>query len=147
MARQKLSSTEKELSQIIFEQTGDDKGFGLIRGKGDQALFGKNTQSMKSQWKVPAGRPLADFAPTIILKAKDFAAEITIFNSKANELATEAEISSEHVTNNSAVRQTLLQRGIRPESLPAEEDIKKIERRIASEGKSVVKGAESFPSD
>ena len=119
----------------------------MIRSKGDQALFGKNTQSMKSQWKVPAGRPLADFAPTIILKAKDFAAEITIFNSKANELATEAEISSEHVTNNSAVRQTLLQRGIRPESLPAEEDIKKIERRIASEGKSVVKGAESFPSD
>jgi DNA-damage-inducible protein D len=145
VARQKLSSTEKELSQIIFEQTGDDKGFGLIRSKGDQALFGKNTQSMKSQWKVPAGRPLADFAPTIILKAKDFAAEITIFNSKANELATEAEISSEHVTNNNAVRQTLLQRGIRPESLPAEEDIKKIERRIASEGKSVVKGAESFP--
>ena len=83
-ARQKLSLTEKELSQIIFEQTGDEKGFALIRSKGDQALFGKNTQAMKSQWKVPAGRPLADFAPTIILKAKDFAAEITIFNSKAN---------------------------------------------------------------
>lgn len=146
-ARQKLSSTEKELSQIIFEQTGDEKGFALIRSKGDQALFGKNTKAMKSQWKVPEGRPLADFAPTIILKAKDFAAEITIFNSKANDLKTEPEISSEHVTNNSAVRETLLQRGIRPEALPAEEDIRKVERRIASEDKSIVKTAESLPGD
>jgi DNA-damage-inducible protein D len=146
-ARQKLSSTEKELSQIIFEQTGDEKGFALIRSKGDQALFGKNTKAMKSQWKVPEGRPLADFAPTIILKAKDFAAEITIFNSKANDLKTEPEISSEHVTNNSAVRETLLQRGIRPEALPAEEDIRKVERRIASEDKSIVKTAESLPAE
>ena len=145
-ARQKLSLTEKELSQIIFEQTGDEKGFALIRSKGDQALFGKNTQAMKSQWKVPAGRPLADFAPTIILKAKDFAAEITIFNTKANDLKTEPEISSEHVTNNSAVRETLLQRGIRPEALPAEEDIRKVGRRIASDDKSIVKTAESLPA-
>jgi DNA-damage-inducible protein D len=102
---------------------------------------------MKSQWKIPAGRPLADFAPTIILKAKDFAAEITIFNSKANNLNTEPQISSEHVTNNSAVRETLLQRGIRPEALPAEEDIRKVERRIASEDKSIVKTAESLPAE
>jgi DNA-damage-inducible protein D len=74
---------------------------------------------MKAQWKVPDNRPLADFAPTIILKAKDFATEITIFNAKQNQLVSESSISKEHITNNEAVRKTLLERGIRPESLPA----------------------------
>jgi DNA-damage-inducible protein D len=132
-ARQKLTATEKELSAVIFEQTGGNEDFALIRSKGDQALFGKSTQAMKAQWKVPASRPLADFAPTIILKAKDFATEITIFNSRERALGTEAAISHEHVTNNQAVRQTLLDRGIRPESLPPEEDVKKVERRLSSE--------------
>lgn len=81
-AQKKLSVTEKKLSQVIFEQTGDDQDFALIRSKGDQALFSKSTQAMKAHWKVPGNRPLADFAPTIILKAKDFATEITIFNAK-----------------------------------------------------------------
>jgi len=113
-ARKKLTATEKELSQVIYEQTGGNQDFALIRSKGDHALFGKSTQAMKAQWKVPDSRPLADFAPTIILKAKDFAAEITIFNAKQNRLASEGAISSEHVTNNEAVRKTLLERGIRP---------------------------------
>lgn len=117
-ARKKLTQTEKELSQVIFEQTGDNKNFGIIRSKGDQALFGKSTQAMKSQWKVPANRPLADFAPTIILKAKDFATEITIFNAKGRQLTSESAISYEHLTNNQAVRKTLLERGIRPEQRP-----------------------------
>jgi DNA-damage-inducible protein D len=111
-----------------------------IRSKGDTALFGgKSTQAMKAQWKVPDSRPLADFAPTIILKAKDFAAEITIFNSQQNRLNTEPEISREHITNNQAVRNTLLERGIRPESLPPAEDVKKVERRLASDEKKSIK--------
>jgi DNA-damage-inducible protein D len=134
-ARQKLTATEKELSDVIFEQTGGEKNFAIIRSKGDQALFGKTTQAMKAQWKVPDGRPLADFAPTIILKAKDFATEITIFNARAHGLDTEAAVSSEHVTNNQAVRNTLIERGIRPEHLPPAEDVKKVERRLASEDK------------
>jgi len=138
-ARKKLTSTEKELSQVIYEQTGGNQDFALIRSKGDHALFGKSTQAMKAQWKVPDSRPLADFAPTIILKAKDFAAEITIFNAKQNRLTSEGAISSEHVTNNEAVRKTLLERGIRPESLPAAEDVKKVERRLASEEKKSLK--------
>lgn len=138
-ARKKLTSTEKELSQVIYEQTGGNQDFALIRSKGDHALFGKSTQAMKAQWKVPDTRPLADFAPTIILKAKDFAAEITIFNAKQNRLTSEEAISSEHVTNNEAVRKTLLERGIRPESLPAAEDVKKVERRLASEEKKSLK--------
>lgn len=134
-ARKKLTETEKELSKVIFEQTGRYDGFALIRSKGDQALFGKSTQAMKSQWKVPDGRPLADFAPTIILKAKDFATEITVFNTRKHELKTEGQISSEHWTNNEAVRGTLLDRGIRPESLAPAEDIKKVERRLLTDEK------------
>jgi DNA-damage-inducible protein D len=138
-ARKKLTETEKELSSVIYEQTGGNQSFALIRSKGDQALFGKTTQAMKSTWKVPGKRPLADFAPTIILKAKDFATEITIFNARENRMNTEPEISSEHITNNQAVRKTLLERGIRPESLPPAEDVKKVERRLSSEEKKTVK--------
>lgn len=138
-ARKKLTETEKELSQVIYEQTGGNQDFALIRSKGDQALFGKSTQEMKAQWKVPNKRPLADFAPTIILKAKDFATEITIFNSRERNLSTEGAISNEHVTNNRAVRDTLLERGIRPELLPAAEDVKKVERRLVSEDKKSLK--------
>jgi len=143
-ARRKLTATEKELSQVIYEQTGGNHDFALIRSKGDHALFGKSTQAMKAQWKVPDSRPLADFAPTIILKAKDFATEITIFNAKQNKLASEGAISSEHVTNNEAVRKTLLERGIRPESLPAAEDVKKVERRLASEEKKSLKNPDAL---
>ena len=145
-ARKKLTSTEKELSQIIYEQTGGNQDFALIRSKGDQALFGKSTQAMKSHWKVPDNRPLADFAPTIILKAKDFAAEITIFNARQHHLATERAISNEHITNNEAVRNTLLERGIRPESLPPSEDVRKVERRLAAEEKKSLKNPDALDS-
>ena len=138
-ARKKLTTTEKELSQVIYEQTGGNQSFALIRSKGDHALFGKSTQAMKAQWKVPDNRPLADFAPTIILKAKDFATEITIFNARENKLTSEKAISSEHITNNEAVRKTLLERGIRPEKLPPAEDLKKVERRLAAEEKKTLK--------
>jgi len=141
-ARKKLTTTEKELSQVIFEQTGGNQDFALIRSKGDQALFGKSTQAMKAQWKIPDSRPLADFAPTIILKAKDFAAEITIFNAREHQMKTEPAISREHITNNEAVRKTLLERGIRPETLPAAEDVKKVERLLASEEKKSLKNPE-----
>lgn len=145
-ARQKLTQTEKELSEVIYEQTGGNQNFGLIRSKGDHALFGKTTKAMKSQWKVPASRPLADFAPTIILKAKDFATEITIFNSRERQFSSEGAVSREHVTNNQAVRNTLLERGIRPESLPASEDIKKVERRISAEQKKTLKNPDGLDS-
>lgn len=141
-ARKKLSATEKELSQVIYEQTGDDKGFALIRSKGDQALFNKSTQAMKAQWSIPENRPLADFAPTIVLKAKDFAAEITIFNTREHGLRNENAISQEHVTNNEAVRKTLVERGIYPETLSAVEDVKKTERRLISEKKKSLKKPE-----
>lgn len=134
-ARRKLSATEKELSSVIFQQTGGNQNFALIRSKGDHALFGRNTQDMKERWQVPGNRPLADFAPTLILKAKDFATEITIHNARQHRMGTEAAISSEHVTNNKAVRQTLLGRGIQPENLAPAEDVRKVERRLAAADK------------
>jgi DNA-damage-inducible protein D len=134
-ARRKLADTEKELSSVIYEQTGQEKNFGIIRSKGDKALFGYSTEQMKGKWRVPKGRALADFAPTIILKAKDFATEITIFKAKEKRMSSEREISTEHVTNNKSVRKTLLERGIRPESLPAAEDVKKVERKLQTENK------------
>jgi DNA-damage-inducible protein D len=146
-ARKKLSVTETELSAVILEQTGGNEDFALIRSKGDQALFNKTTRAMKAEWKVPDNRPLADFAPTIILKAKDFAAEITIFNAREHGMTSESEISQEHVTNNQAVRKTLLERGIRPESLPPAEDVKKVERRLASEEKKTLKNPDALPPE
>jgi len=143
-ARRKLSDTEKELSSVIFEQTGGNQNFALIRSKGDQALFSKSTQAMKAHWRIPDSRPLADFAPTIILKAKDFATEITIHNARTHNMQSEPEISGEHVTNNQAVRQTLLSRGIRPESLPPAEDVKKVERRLSSDEKKALKNPEKL---
>lgn len=146
-ARRKLSGTEKELSNVIYEQTGGNQNFALIRSKGDHALFGKSTQAMKAQWQVPDNRPLADFAPTIVLKAKDFATEITIHNARTHRMGSEPAIAREHVTNNEAVRQTLLSRGIRPESLPPDEDVKKVERRLAAADKKTLQNPDRLPDE
>ncbi len=138
-ARQKLSLSEKELSALIFEQTGNEKDFGMIRSKGEQALFGFTTKQMKQKLGINLSRPLADFLPAITIKAKDFAAEITIFNVKDKDIHQGDKIAWEHITNNKGVRKLLLERGIRPEKLPAEEDIKKLDRRVKSEDKQFIK--------
>ena len=143
-ARNKLAETEKELSKVIFEQTGSDKNFALIRSKGDQALFSKTTAQMKERWQVKENKALADFMPTILLKAKDFATEITIFNSREYKMKSENTISKEHITNNKTVRNTLISRGITPENLPPEEDVKKIERKLKSEKKKTLKNDDNF---
>jgi len=141
-ARKKLSQSEAELSKTIYEQTGSEQNFAPIRSKGDQALFTLTTHAMKERWHVPQNRALADFAPTVIIKAKDFAAAITSHNARQHHLHTETAISAEHITNNQAVRQTLVSRGITPENLPPAEDIKKVERRLSStEKKALAKPA------
>lgn len=146
-ARHKLTQTEKELSQVIYEQTSSDKNFGLIRSKGDQALFNHTTAQMKAKWNVPNTKPLADFMPTLLLKAKDFATEITIYNSKQNNMTTENQISNEHITNNKAVRQTLVSRGVKPEDIAPDEDVKKVERKINSENKKALKTKDKLLGD
>ena len=141
-ARKKISETEKELSKVIFEQTGGNQSFTIIRS-GDKALFNQTTQQMKNKWGAK-NKPLADFMPTILLKAKDFATEITIFNAKDKEMCSEDQISGEHITNNTTVRNTLISRGITPEYLPPEEDIKKVERKLKSEEKKSLKNKDKF---
>jgi DNA-damage-inducible protein D len=142
-ARLKLAQTEKELSRVIYEQTGGNDNFALIRSKGDQALFNHTTAQMKENWNIK-NRPLADFMPTILLKAKDFATEITIYNARENNMQSENQISNEHITNNKAVRETLISRGIVPENVKPQEDIKKVERKLASEKKKTLDSKDSL---
>ena len=137
-ARAKLQETEKKLSGVLYERGINDKSFAVIRSKGDQALFRLSTNVMKSRMGVPAFRPLADFLPTISIKAKDFAAEITSVNVQTKDLKGETQITRQHVDNNAAVRQMLVQRGIVPENLPPAEDVKRVERRLASENKKAL---------
>jgi len=139
-ARERLKKSETTLSKNIFERGINDKGFGIIRSKGDFALFGgKSTQTMKNQLSVPKSRPLADFLPTVTIAAKNLATEITNHNVTENDLQGEPAISKEHIQNNSSVRQMLGERGIKPEELPPAEDLKKLERRVKSSEKKMIK--------
>ncbi len=140
IAREKLTKSEKKLSGIIYERGVDDKGFAFIRSKGDQALFGGfSTNDMKRSLKIPANRPLADFLPTLTIKAKDFATELTSHNIIEKDLSGPERISSEHVENNIAVRKMLIERGVKPETLPPAEDVKKIQRKLVSDEKKLLK--------
>lgn len=138
-AREKLSHTEKQLSGILFERGVDNQGFAIIRSKGDQALFRLSTQMLKRKMGVPDNRPVADFLPTISIKAKDLAAEMTGFNVQNKDLKGHTPIEREHVENSAAVRKMLIERGIQPENLPAADDIKKIQRKLDSDDKNVLK--------
>jgi len=136
--RKKLKTSETELSKLIYERGVDTKGFARIRSKGDQALFGgKTTKEMKIQLNIPKKRPIADFLSTVLIAAKNFATEITNFNVKKEDLRGENKISNEHVKNNTRIRKVLLEDEIIPEKLPAQEDIKKLERRIKKDEKKL----------
>ncbi|NQT65549.1 MAG: DNA damage-inducible protein D [FCB group bacterium] len=138
--RVKLSETERKFSDIIYERDVNGRDFGIIRSRGDEALFGGySTSEMKTKFQIPKGRPLADFLPTITIKAKDFATEISSFNIEKDELHGKLPISREHIRNNKEVRKLLIERGIKPEDLPPEEDIRKAERRIKSDEKKLLK--------
>lgn len=138
-AREKLSQTEKQLSGILYERGVDNQGFAIIRSKGDQALFRLNTQMLKRKMGVPDSRPIADFLPTISIKAKDLAAEMTGLNVQSKDLKGQTKIEKEHVDNNLAVRNMLTQRGIVPENLPPAEDVKKLQRKLDGDEKKVLK--------
>jgi DNA-damage-inducible protein D len=139
-AREKLTKSEKKLSGILYERGVDDKGFAIIRSKGDQALFGGfSTTDMKKKLGVPATRPLADFLPTLTIKAKDFATELTSHNVTEKDLKGAQQISKEHIDNNLAVRKMLKERDVLPEQLPAAEDVKKVQRKLAAEENKIPK--------
>ena len=140
VAREKLSKSEKKLSGIIYERGVDDKGFAIIRSKGDQALFGGfTTNDMKRRLGVSENRPLADFLSTLTIKAKDFATELTSHNVVEKNLKGETQIAKEHIDNNIEVRKMLGNRGVKPENLPALEDVKKVQRQLENEEKKILK--------
>jgi len=139
-AREKLSKSEQKLSGIIFDRGVDEKGFAIIRSKGDRALFGGfSTQDMKKKLAVPETKPLADFLPTLIIKAKDFATELTSHNVIEKDLKGTNQISGEHVDNNKAVRRMLVQRDVHPEELPSAEDVNSVKKRLRNENQRVLK--------
>jgi DNA-damage-inducible protein D len=141
IAREKLSQTEKQLSGILYERGVDSQGFAIIRSKGDQALFRLNTQMLKKKMGIPDNRPVADFLPTISIKAKDLAAEMTGLNVQSKDLTGQSKIEKEHIENNSAVRDMLNKRGIIPENLPIAEDVKKLQRKLDGDEKKILKDA------
>lgn len=144
--RDRLKASEKQLSRNIFERGVDDSGFGRIRSKGDTALFGGyTTEDMKIRLGIKTSRPLADFLPTLTIAAKNLATEMTNYNVEQKDLQGEAPITREHIQNNQSVRQMLGERGIRPEELPAAEDIKKVERRVVSNEKKIEKTTAKLP--
>lgn len=137
-ARERLKTSEKILSQNLYERGVDDEGFGRIRSKGDQALFGGlATQAMKAKYGINKNRPLADFLPTLTIAAKNLATEMTNHNTVQADLLGERSITTEHIQNNKTVRKMLVQRGIKPENLPIEEDLQKLERKVKSEEKKL----------
>lgn len=141
-AREKLSKAEKKLTGIIYERGVDDRGFAIIRSKGDTALFGGfSTGEMKKKLAISDSRPLADFLPTLTIKAKDFATELTSHNVVEKNLKGEVKITSEHVENNKAVRRMLIERGVKPEQLPPSEDVKKLQRQLENDEKELLKDA------
>lgn len=145
-ARCRLREAEKRLSQNIYERGVDDAGFGRIRSKGDQALFGGHTtKEMKERLGVKDTRPLADFLPTLTIAAKNLATEMTNYNVEEKDLQGELAITGEHVQNNRSVRKMLGERGIKPEELPPSEDIKKLERRVKSQEKKIAAEAGKLP--
>ena len=147
-ARGKLSASQKSLAGVLYERGVDSPGFARILSKGDAALFGgHSTQDMKNKLAVPDGRPLADFLPTITIKAKDFANEVTNMQVKQQDLNAEPDITREHVKNNEDVRKILTDRNIRPEALPPAEDVKRVERRLKSEEKKLPKHAPRLPGE
>ena len=144
--RDRLRASEKQLSRNIYERGVDDRGFGRIRSKGDTALFGGHTtEDMKHRLGIKSTRPLADFLPTLTIAAKNLATEMTNYNVEQKDLYGEPSITAEHVQNNVSVRQMLGQRGIKPENLPPAEDIKKVERRVASNEKKIEKTSNKLP--
>ena len=145
--RERLRASEKQLSRNIYQRGVDDRGFGRIRSKGDYALFGGlSTDQMKKRLGIKSGA-LADYLPTLTIAAKNLATEMTNYNVEQKDLYGETSITAEHVQNNRSVRGMLGQRGIKPEELPPAEDIKKVERRVAKDEKSMLKESQKLPKD
>ncbi len=148
VSRQKLGETEKEFAKTIYERGVDSRDIGEIKSAGDTALFRHNTLKMKEKLGIKNSRkPLADVLPTVTLKAKDLATEMTTVNTKRKELHGTQPIKAEHIKNNANVRKALVDTDIYPEELPPAEDVKKVESRHRKQKKELeVSAKKNLPS-
>ncbi|MDR0490879.1 MAG: DNA damage-inducible protein D [Oscillospiraceae bacterium] len=143
--REQLRTSEKRLSQNIYERGVDDEGFSRIRSKGDAALFGGyTTATMKKKYGIKSGA-LADHLPPVTIAAKNLATEMTNVNVEEKDLYGEAPITTEHIQNNRSVRKMLGERNIIPENLSSEEDIKKVARRVKTGEKKLAAESGKLP--
>ncbi len=140
-ARRKLKETERKFTETLLGHAVTPEGVGRVRSHGDQVLFGgKTTDDMKQKYGLNKKKSLADVLPTVAIKAKDLAAEMTTVNVKHAQLQGEIDITIEHRSNNESVRNALKERGIIPENLPPEEDTAILERRIVTTEKLLTMG-------
>ena len=144
-SRKALAETEKQLASVAFERGVDSRGFAKIKSQGDRALFGgHDTKAMKKRLGISGNKPLADVLPDVTIAAKNLAGAMTAYNVAERDLHGVTSIQNEHVGNNVSVRSTLVERGIYPENLPAEEDTKKVERRLKADERSLPKSEKGF---
>lgn len=147
-SREAYGETDRHLSAVVFERGVDSKGLATIKSQGDRALFGGNdTRAMKRRLGVPARTPLANFLPEVTINAKALANSMTAYNVEQRDLHGIVPIGSEHVDNNRSIRSTLLERGIVPERLPAEEDTKSLKMRIESDERRIRASEDGFKLD
>lgn len=134
-SRAKLKETERKIETTVYERGIKlPVEFGTFKNKHIEALYGGlSVTDLKKKKGIPLVRALADFATDVELKAKDFALAMTDHNIKEKNLKGRHQMTEEVVKNSKATRQTLLSRGIRPENLKAEEDLKLVESRRKKE--------------
>lgn len=146
-ARGELGETEARFQSILYEHDVSGPGLNRIRSKGDRILLGgKGLRDMREKWNVPAGRALADFAPEVVVIAKQLGAAMTTHNVRNDNLRGEQAIMGEHAANNGILRESLVLRGIEPETLDGEEDIRKVERRHRSDAIGIAKPGKKPPA-
>lgn len=133
-ARGQLKDTELEFSALLFQKGFNGQEISIVRSDGDKALFNLSTQDMKTKLGVPANRSLADFLPAVTLNAKALATSLTNHYTKIKGITHKHLIRQKHVENNQGIRELLKDKGVRPEELPAEEDMQKVERRLKKTG-------------
>lgn len=144
-SRRSLADSEKALAALAFERGVDARGFAVIKSQGDEVLFGgHSTRDMKRKLGVSEKKPLADVLPDVTIAAKNLANSMTSYNVESKDLRGINGIGTEHLRNNRSVRSTLVSRGIRPEDLPAEEDTKKLERRVKADERKLIRETSGF---
>ncbi len=88
---------------------------------------------LKQKRWIPENRALADFDTEVELRAKDFIYAMTDHNIRKNDIQWKEALEEELISSSHATRTALLGRGIMPENLIPQEDLKHIGKRKRGE--------------